>query len=72
MHDETTTKQVVKQMDFLVRYLSNTEECVVTRYLDSKFFGHAKAADLCDKSFDVLQSNGLEIKLLNLSMDVRT
>ena len=70
MLDETTTKQVVKQMDFLVRYWSNTEECVVTRYLDSKFFAHAKAPDLCDKSFDVLQSNGLEIKLLlNLSTD---
>ena len=42
MLDETT-KQVVKQMDFLVRYWSETDQSVVTRYLDSRFFGHAKA-----------------------------
>ena len=70
MLDETTTKQVVKQMDFLVRYWSGTDQSVVTRYLDSRFFGHAKADDLCAKVVDVMESNSLDSKLLlNLSTD---
>ena len=32
--DETTTEQCVKQMDYLIRYLSVKEIEVVTRYLD--------------------------------------
>ena len=35
--DEITTKQVVKQMDFLMHHWSNSKNQVVTRYLDSKF-----------------------------------
>ena len=64
MLDETTTKQVVKQMDFLVHYWSETDQSVVTRYLDSRFFGHAKADDLCAKVVDVMESNSLDSKLL--------
>ena len=70
MLDETTTKQVKKQMDFLVRYWSESEGQVVTRYIDSKFFGHAKANDLCDLVMQVFQKNSLEVELLmNLSTD---
>ena len=43
---------------------------MVTRYLDSRFFGHAKADDLCAEVVDMMESNALDSKLLlNLSTD---
>ena len=60
----TTTKQVVKQMDFLIRHWSNSKNQVVTRYLDIKFFGRAKAEDFCNKTTDAIQENWLDLKLL--------
>lgn len=62
--DEATTKQVVKQMDFLIHHWSNSENHVATRYLDSKLFVHAKAEYLCNKIIDVMQENRLDLKLL--------
>ena len=61
--DGTTTKQLAKQTDFLIHHWSNNENEVVTRNLASKFFGHAKAEDICNK-IDVMQENGLYLKLV--------
>ena len=61
--DETTTKQVVKQMDFLVSYWSKTETQIGTRDLGSKFLGHVKADDLCVNVVDVLEKNSLDIEI---------
>ena len=67
--DETTTKQVVKQMDFLIRYWSISANEVVTRYLDSNTFGHATATGLSEIVIKVLEDNGLELRLFrNLSI----
>ena len=44
--DETTTKQVVKQMDFLIPHWSNSKSQVVKMYLDSKFFVHDNGENL--------------------------
>ena len=46
MCDETTTKQVRKQMDILVRFWSETKEKVVVPFLKALFFGHAKGVDV--------------------------
>lgn len=56
--DKTTAKQIVKQMDFLVQYWSETETQNVTRFL-----GHVKADDLCVKVMDVLEKNFLDTQL---------
>lgn len=42
MYDETTTVQVKKRMDILVRYWSESELRVIIRFLKAFFFGHAK------------------------------
>ena len=52
--DETTAKQVVKLMDFLVRYWSETE---------SQIFEHAKDDDLCFKVINVLENNSLDTQI---------
>lgn len=44
--DERATKQVVKQVDFLVPHWSNSKSQVVKMYLDSKFFVHASGENL--------------------------
>jgi len=59
---------IIKEMDILVRYWSEKEFAVVKRYLDSQFFGHAKAADMCGMVYDVIQLVSTKL-LLNLSMD---
>ena len=46
MFDETTTHQVKKQMDILIRYWSPLSNEVITRYLTSFFFGRAPAMDI--------------------------
>ena len=46
MYDETTTVQVKKQMDILVRYWSESEQRVTVRFLSALFFGHAKGVDV--------------------------
>ena len=66
---ETTTKQLVKQIDFLVRYWL-TETQILTRYPDCIFIEHVKADDLCVKVLDVLQKNSLVTQFFfNLSMN---
>ena len=66
--DKTAIKHVIKQMDVLVRYWSEKDSAVVTRYLDSQVFGHAKAVDLCVKVCDAIQLVDTKL-LLKQSMD---
>ena len=54
--DESTTKHVIKDMDILVPYCSEKKFAVVKRYLDSQFYGHAKAVELCGMVYDVYLS----------------
>ena len=69
--DETTTAQVKKQMDVLVRYLSDTCGKVKVRFLKALVFGHAFANTVVDKLWRTLQELGLPLKnLLSISSDV--
>ena len=55
----------MKQMDFLIRYWSESEGQVITQCIDFKFFGHAKANDLCNLIMEVFKNNGSDLKLMN-------
>ena len=44
--DETTTKQVKKQLDIHIGYWSDVYEQIVIVYIQSTFLGHATAEDL--------------------------
>ena len=61
--DETATKQVTKQKDLLICYLSIIENQAVTCYLNSRFFGHVKEDDLCKKVIDILEKYDLDSTL---------
>ena len=52
--DETTTAQVKKQCDLLIRYLSEELDEVCTKYITSKMFGHTSAEHLMQLTLDVL------------------
>ena len=68
--DETTTAQVKKQCDFLVRFWSELEDQVVTRYLTSTFFAHTSADELQKLVLNILESREISIdKFANLSTD---
>ena len=68
--DETATAQVKKQCDFLVRFWSELEDQVVTRYLTSTFFAHTSADELQKKVLNILKSSEISIdKFANLSTD---
>lgn len=68
--DETTTQQSTKQLDLHVKYWSNKEDKVATRYLGSCFLGHATAEIMNNNIIAVLSNDGLSIqKLLMLSCD---
>ena len=56
MYDETTTKQVRKQMDILVRvrFCSETKEKVVVCFLKALFFGHAKGVDVAHSISNII------------------
>ena len=57
--DETTTSQVKKQCDFLIRYWSKSEDSVSTRYIASTFFAHTSANDLQEIVNNVLESSNI-------------
>ena len=68
--DETTTAQVKKQMDVLVRYFSDTDGKVKVRFLKALVFGHAFAETVADELWRTLQELGLPLKnLLSISSD---
>lgn len=68
--DETTSAQLKKQMDLVIRYYSTLRKKVVVHYLDSAFFGHATADTVTSTLINTLASHRLPVsKLLNLSSD---
>ena len=68
--DETTTAQVNKQCDFLVRFWSELEDQVVTKYLTSTFFAHTSADELQKMVLNILESCEISTdKFANLSTD---
>ena len=73
MFDETTMAQVKKQMDLLLTYWDEDAEEVVTKYLDSLFFGRATAVDIVNmfcKIHDGDEFHDLPWeKLFNISFD---
>jgi len=68
--DETTTRQVKKQMDIHVAYWSPMFNRVIALYLDSKFLGHADALKVKSVIEEFLEEKNLDPnKLLQCSMD---
>ena len=61
-YDETTTSQVHKQMDVLIRYWSDEKDGVVVAFLNCSLFGHAKAPQICTELLSVLEKNALPLK----------
>jgi hypothetical protein len=69
-YDETTTAQVKKQMDLVVRYWSDEHNRIIVHYLESMFFGHAEASTVKTRILQSMYANGLPLsKLLALSSD---
>ena len=67
MFDESPNKKLkTKQMDVLVRFWDGN--CIKSRYLDSRFLGHATAADLLEHLTPVIEPLGMH-NMLQLSMD---
>ena len=60
---ETTTVQVKKQMDVLVRYFSETNGEIKVRFLKALVFGHAFGEKVGDELLKSLEL-GLLLKLL--------
>jgi hypothetical protein len=49
LFDESLNKTTkTKQLDLLVRFWDKDKDCVVTRFLDSQYMGHARADDLME------------------------
>ena len=48
LYDETTTAQMLKQMDVLVRYWSEASNGIVTKYITSFFFAQATGEHLIE------------------------
>ena len=68
--DETTTSQIKKQLDILVRYYSDNHNEVKVRFLKAAVFGHAYAASVANELSETLQKFSLPLKyLLSLSSD---
>ena len=65
--DETTSTQVKKQMDLILRYWSPTHEEVWITYYTSLFFGHAEGEKVAVKMYEQLVSDGIPVaKLVTL------
>ena len=68
--DETTTSQIKKQFDILVRYYSDNHNEVRVRFLKAAVFGHAYAESVANELCETLQKFSLPLKyLLSLSSD---
>lgn len=68
--DETTTSQVKKQMDVLVRFFSSSTGSVQVRFLHALMFGHAFAEKVTQDLLNLLQNLKLPLTyLLSLSCD---
>ena len=62
--DETTTAQVKKQIDVLVRYFLETDGEGKVRFLKGLIFGHAKAETVAIELYKTVQDLGLLLKHL--------
>jgi len=68
--DETTTRQVKKQMDIHIGYWSDRFQKAVVMYVDSAFLGHAEAVSLEEAILQYLDKNALKYdNLLQCSVD---
>ena len=68
--DETTTTQIKKQMDVLVRYWSESARSVVVRFLDTLQFGHAPADQVTEELLSIMDKHDLSLlKLITLGRD---
>lgn len=68
--DETTTRQVKKQLDMHISYWSEKWRQITTVYIDSVFLGHATADTLEEVIMKFIEDQNLDArKLLQLSMD---
>ena len=62
--DETTTVQVKKQFDVIVRYFSETDGEIKVRFLKALVFGHAFGEKVGYELLKTLDELGLLLKLL--------
>ena len=71
MHfDETSTAQVKKQMDLMLRYWSSRHEEVWSIFYTSLFFGHAESDCVSAKMYDKMLSDGIPVdKMATLVQD---
>ena len=72
MYNETTTKQVRKQMDILVTFWLETKEKVVVCFLKALFFGHTEGLDVAYSISNIKFDEEFKFPadcLLNLSSD---
>ncbi|CAM4808041.1 unnamed protein product [Rotaria magnacalcarata] len=68
--DEQTNNQSKKQLDLLVKFWSNDDGLVVTRYYKSILLGHAQASVLQSAICDAFKTDGINLKrLLMLGRD---
>jgi len=68
--DETTTRQVKKQMDIHIAYWSASFKKVIVLYIDSTFLGHADADTIKTEIVTFLENHNLDgHNLLQCSMD---
>ena len=68
--DETTTEQGIKQFDIHVRYWSESDDSVVSKYLTSAFLGHATAEDLKKSFVAALSTDGIPLSnMLHVGCD---
>ena len=64
LFDETTTSQVKKQMDILLRYWSPKHEEVWTVYYTSLFFGHAEGELVAIRMYKKMLEDGIPVQRL--------
>ena len=68
--DETTTNQVKKQMDVLLRYFSSSKGMVQVRFLRAIMLGHAYADRVSEELLDTIRDLKLPLHhLLSISCD---
>ena len=60
--DETTTSQIKKQLDILVRYYSDNHNEVRVRFLKAAVFGHAYAESVANELCETLRKFSLPLK----------
>ena len=71
MLDETTTAQVVKQMDLLIPHWCETQDEVRAEYLGCLFFGKATAGDLLEIILKEIEDSGRSMeKLFDLCVNI--